>query len=63
MGSNPIGTKIFSRSHARVTLFHVSHILCYHFKLSQRRERIQFTNFLEKYIFRLSITSDKNFEL
>ena len=24
MGSNPIGTQIFSRSHARVTLFHIS---------------------------------------
>ena len=26
MGSNPVGTQIFSRSHARVTLFHISHI-------------------------------------
>ena len=25
MGSNPIGTQIFSRSRARVTLFHISH--------------------------------------
>ena len=49
MGSNPVGTQIFSRSHAQVTLFHISHNYIYRAAISPSLIKAIFSSSLSKH--------------